>query len=103
MYALSVSGAGGAVVAKELAEAGLSVIILEAGEHHDSSTFGTYEPEMLRRLFWGQWFTEYTRRCDRRLTRQRGRRFNGAQPLLCSSPTTSSFTQMGGSRVMVPL
>ena len=46
------SGAGGAVVAKELAEAGLSVIILEAGEHHDSSTFGTYEPEMLRRLFW---------------------------------------------------
>ena len=46
------SGAGGAVVAKELAEAGLSVIILEAGENHDSSTFGTYEPEMLRRLFW---------------------------------------------------
>ena len=46
------SGAGGAVVAKELAEAGLSVIVLEAGEHHDSSTFGTYEPEMLRRLFW---------------------------------------------------
>ena len=46
------SGAGGAVVAKELAEAGLSVIILEAGEHHDPSTFGTYEPEMLRRLFW---------------------------------------------------
>ena len=46
------SGAGGAVVAKEIAEAGLSVIILEAGEHHDPSTFGTYEPEMLRRLFW---------------------------------------------------
>ena len=32
------SGAGGAVVAKELAEAGLSVIILEAGENHDPST-----------------------------------------------------------------
>ena len=46
------SGAGGAVVAKELAEAGLSVIILEAGENHDPSTFNTYEPEMLRRLFW---------------------------------------------------
>ena len=46
------SGAGGAVVAKELAEAGLSVIILEAGENHDPSTFGSYEPEMLRRLFW---------------------------------------------------
>ena len=46
------SGAGGAVVAKELAEAGLSVIILEAGENHDPTTFGSYEPEMLRRLFW---------------------------------------------------
>ena len=46
------SGAGGAVVAKELAEAGLSVVILEAGENHDPSSFGTYEPEMLRRLFW---------------------------------------------------
>ena len=46
------SGAGGAVVAKELAEAGLSVIILEAGENHDPSTFNSYEPEMLRRLFW---------------------------------------------------
>ncbi len=46
------SGAGGAVVAKELAEAGLSVVILEAGENHNPSTFGSYEPEMLRRLFW---------------------------------------------------
>ena len=46
------SGAGGAVVAKELAEAGLSVILLEAGENHDPTTFGSYEPEMLRRLFW---------------------------------------------------
>ena len=46
------SGAGGAVVAKVLAEAGLSVVILEAGENHDPNTFGSYEPEMLRRLFW---------------------------------------------------
>ena len=46
------SGAGGAVVAKELAEAGLSVVILEAGEHHEPSTFTEYEPDMLRRLFW---------------------------------------------------
>ena len=46
------SGAGGAVAAKELAEAGLSVILLEAGENHDPTTFGNYEPEMLRRLFW---------------------------------------------------
>lgn len=46
------SGAGGAVIAKELAEAGLSVVILEAGEHHEPSTFTEYEPDMLRRLFW---------------------------------------------------
>lgn len=46
------SGAGGAVVAKELAEAGLSVAILEAGEHHEPRTFTEYEPDMLRRLFW---------------------------------------------------
>ena len=46
------SGAGGAVVAKELAEAGLAVVILEAGEHHEPSTFTEYEPEMLRHLFW---------------------------------------------------
>ena len=46
------SGAGGAVVAKELAEAGLSVVILEAGEHHEPGTFTEYEPDMLRRLFW---------------------------------------------------
>jgi len=46
------SGAGGAVIAKVLAEAGLSVVILEAGEHHDPSTFSSYEPDMLRRLFW---------------------------------------------------
>lgn len=46
------SGAGGAVIAKELAEAGLSVAILEAGEHHDPSIFSSYEPDMLRRLFW---------------------------------------------------
>ena len=46
------SGAGGAVIAKELAEAGRSVIILEAGEHHEPSMFSSYEPDMLRRLFW---------------------------------------------------
>ncbi len=46
------SGAGGAVVTKELAEAGGSVILLEAGEPHEPSSFSHYEPDMLRRLFW---------------------------------------------------
>ncbi len=46
------SGAGGAVVAKELAEAGASVILLEAGEPHEPSSFSRYEPDMLHRLFW---------------------------------------------------
>ena len=46
------SGAGGAVAAKELAQAGLSVVVLEAGEYHDSTTFTRHTPEMLLRLFW---------------------------------------------------
>ena len=46
------SGAGGAVAAKELAQAGLSVVVLEAGENHDATTFSGHTPEMLLRLFW---------------------------------------------------
>lgn len=46
------SGAGGAVAAKELAEAGLSVLVLEAGEDRNAATFSRYAPEMLHRLFW---------------------------------------------------
>ena len=46
------SGAGGAVAAKELAQTGLSVVVLEAGENHDSATFSRRTPEMLLRLFW---------------------------------------------------
>ena len=46
------SGAGGAVAAKELAQTGLSVVVLEAGENHDSATFSRHTPEMLLRLFW---------------------------------------------------
>ena len=46
------SGAGGAVAAKELAQAGLSVAVLEAGEDHNPTTFSRHMPEMLLRLFW---------------------------------------------------
>ena len=46
------SGAGGAVAAKELAQTGRSVVVLEAGENHDSTTFSRHTPEMLLRLFW---------------------------------------------------
>ena len=46
------SGAGGAVAAKELAQAGLSVVMLEAGENHDPATFSRHTAEMLLRLFW---------------------------------------------------
>ena len=46
------SGAGGAVAAKELAQAGLSVVVLEAGADHNPTTFSPHTPEMLLRLFW---------------------------------------------------
>ena len=46
------SGAGGAVAAKELAEAGRSVVVLEAGGYHHSEEFSRSEPQMLPRLFW---------------------------------------------------
>ena len=46
------SGVGGAVAAKELAESGRSVVVLEAGGHHDPAEFSRRESEMLPRLFW---------------------------------------------------
>jgi choline dehydrogenase-like flavoprotein len=45
------SGAGGAVVASELAAAGLSVVVLEQGHHWTSRDFTQREEEMLPRLF----------------------------------------------------
>jgi choline dehydrogenase-like flavoprotein len=45
------SGAGGAVMAAELAEAGLSVVVLEEGSHHPTETFTTAVPTALRALY----------------------------------------------------
>ena len=45
------SGAGGAVVAAELAEAGLDVVVLEEGDHHPTGSFTTSTTEMLRTLY----------------------------------------------------
>ena len=45
------SGAGGAVVAAELAEAGLAVAVLEEGEHHGTGEFTTRTLDMLRMLY----------------------------------------------------
>ncbi len=45
------SGAGGAVVAKELAEAGVKVIVLEEGGHYPTSSFSHDPQRMLPRLY----------------------------------------------------
>jgi choline dehydrogenase-like flavoprotein len=51
------SGAGGAVAAKELAEAGLKVIVLEEGEHFDRRDFTGPPPDRLRRFYRGNGLT----------------------------------------------
>ena len=45
------SGAGGAVAAAELAEAGLDVIVLEAGEHYDRDTYPSDPLDAIARLY----------------------------------------------------
>ena len=45
------SGAGGGVMAAELAEAGLSVVVLEEGDHHPTSSFTTSTTAALRTLY----------------------------------------------------
>src|SRR5207253_324675 len=45
------SGAGGAVVAKELAEAGRDVVLLEQGGHYTKDDFTQREDEMLPLLY----------------------------------------------------
>ena len=45
------AGAGGAVVAAELAEGGASVVLLEQGPHHDADSFTARPPQMLAGLY----------------------------------------------------
>ena len=45
------TGAGGAAVAKELAEGGMSVVMLEEGDHHPTDEFTTRPREMTARLY----------------------------------------------------
>jgi choline dehydrogenase-like flavoprotein len=45
------AGAGGAVVAAELAEGGANVVLLEQGPAHDADRFSARPPEMLARLY----------------------------------------------------
>jgi choline dehydrogenase-like flavoprotein len=45
------TGAGGAVVAKELAERGLAVVLLEEGEYHTRSDFTGHAADMQRKLY----------------------------------------------------
>lgn len=45
------AGAGGAVVAAELAEGGAEVVVLEQGPHHDAAGFSARPPEMLAKLY----------------------------------------------------
>jgi choline dehydrogenase-like flavoprotein len=45
------AGAGGAVVAAELAEGGAEVVLLEEGHWHDPDTFNARPPQMLAQLY----------------------------------------------------
>ena len=45
------AGAGGAVVAAELAEGGARVVLLEQGPRHDRAGFTAHPPQMLARLY----------------------------------------------------
>lgn len=45
------AGAGGAVLAAELAEGGMKVVLLEEGHGHDADSFSARPPEMLARLY----------------------------------------------------
>ena len=51
------SGSGGGVIAGVLAQAGLDVVVLEAGGHYEEHNFPPHELEALRALYWRGGFT----------------------------------------------
>ena len=46
------SGAGGGVIAAELAQAGLDVVVLEAGGHAEAADFSPFELDAMAQLYW---------------------------------------------------
>jgi choline dehydrogenase-like flavoprotein len=69
------SGAGGGVVAGELAGAGLDVVVLEMGEGAQESSFPRYELEAMTRLYWRGGYTARTE--DRNVTLMAGATLGG--------------------------
>ena len=51
------SGAGGGVIAAMLAQAGLDVVVLEAGGHREEADFRPYELDAYRNLYWRGGYT----------------------------------------------
>ncbi|MDX1658814.1 MAG: GMC family oxidoreductase [Nitriliruptorales bacterium] len=51
------SGSGGGVIAGTLAQAGLDVVVLEAGGHHEDGDFPRHEVEAYRTLYWNGGYT----------------------------------------------
>lgn len=51
------SGAGGGVIAGELATAGLDVIVVDAGEHYEEEDFTGHELDAFRRMYWRGGYT----------------------------------------------
>ncbi len=58
------SGAGGGVVAGELAERGRSVLLLEAGPHRTAADYMRWEARANHELWWPPVFAEPTRAED---------------------------------------
>ena len=76
------SGAGGAVVAAELARGGLDVVVFEQGHHWTSRDFTQREDQMLPRLFEEAGHAADRGRLDHRPAGPERRRLDGPQPLL---------------------
>ncbi len=51
------SGAGGGVIAAEVAQAGMEVVVLEAGGHAETADFPPFELEAMAQLYWRGGYT----------------------------------------------